>query len=232
VSERFYRQTSDSELAWRDGYGAGATRREDVMFDPDAPHALPLGIHPDDHRRGVGATADGYPAAGTYGRSAPAGGASSGRRWRRGSQLARDVMTRNPKGVRPTDTVQQVAQAMAEQDTGLVPVLDEQNTLLGVVTDRDIVCGLVARGVDLKTARAGEAMTDDVECVTERDTLADVLRVMSEHHVRRVPVVARGDRLVGVISMADIAREADVDAELQDAFDEIASERRFWSGLR
>ena len=75
-------------------------------------------------------------------------------------------------------------------------------------------------------------MTDDVECVTEQDSLHDVLRLMAEHQVRRVPVVARGDRLIGIVSMADIAREADVDEELQDTFEEISSERSFWSRLR
>jgi CBS domain-containing protein len=75
-------------------------------------------------------------------------------------------------------------------------------------------------------------MTDDVECVTEQDTLPDVLRLMSEHQIRRIPVVARGDRLVGIISMADIAREADVDEELQATFEDISSDRSFWSRLR
>jgi CBS domain-containing protein len=75
-------------------------------------------------------------------------------------------------------------------------------------------------------------MTDDLECVTERDPLSQVLRLMSEHQVRRVPVVARGDKLVGIIAMADIAREADYDEELQDTFEDISSEGSFWTRLR
>ena len=114
----------------------------------------------------------------------------------------------------------------------IVPIVDDGNRLLGVITDRDIACRLVARGVDVRTLKASDAMTDDVECVTEQDTLSDVLRIMSRHQVRRVPVVARGDRLVGIVSMGDIAREADVDDELQDTFEEISSDRGFWMRLR
>jgi len=155
-----------------------------------------------------------------------------GRRWRRGSARARDIMTRNPKTVRPTDTVQAVAQIMIDEDCGIVPVCDEDGRLLGVITDRDIVLRLVARGTDMREARARDVMTDDVECATEDESLCSVLRHMSNHQVRRIPVVARGDRLLGIIAMADLAREADVDEELQDTFEDISSERAFWSRLR
>jgi len=155
-----------------------------------------------------------------------------GRRWKRGGSRARDIMTRNPKTARPTDTVQAVAQIMVDEDCGIVPICDESGRLLGVITDRDIVCRLVARGVDMREARAKDVMTDDVECVTEDESLCSVLRLMSEHQVRRAPVVARGDRLVGIIAMADLAREADVDEELQDTFEDISSDGGFWSRLR
>lgn len=158
--------------------------------------------------------------------------ASNGRRrWRRTPQQACDIMTRNPKTVRPSDTLQQLAQLMVDEDTGIIPVVDG-GRLVGVVTDRDIVCRALASGADMKTAKASDVMTDDVECVTERDSLEDVLRIMGEHQIRRVAVVAKDDRLVGIISMADLAREADVDERLQDTFEEISSERGFWSRMR
>ncbi len=153
------------------------------------------------------------------------------RRWRRTPQQACDIMTRNPKTVRSGDTLQQIAQIMVDEDTGIIPVVDG-GKLVGVVTDRDIVCRALASGADMKTAKASDVMTDDVECVTERDSLDDVLRVMGEHQIRRVAVVAKDDRLVGIISMADLAREADVDERLQDTFEEISSERGFWSRMR
>lgn len=159
-------------------------------------------------------------------------GRMAGRRWRGGGMTARDVMTRNPRTARPNDMVHQIAQMMVDEDVGIVPITEGDGRLLGVVTDRDIVCRLVARGIDMKEARARDVMTDDLECVTEDEELHSVLRLMNEHQVRRIPVVARGDRLVGIIAIADIAREADVDEELQDTFEEISSERRFWSRMR
>ena len=153
------------------------------------------------------------------------------RRWRRSPQCARDVMTRSPKSVRPTDSIQQIAQLMVDEDTGIIPVV-ENGRLMGVVTDRDIVCRLVASGTDLKTAKASEVMTSEVECVTEGDSLQEVLQLMGQHQIRRVAVVAKDDRLVGIISMADLAREADVDESLQDAFEEISAERSFWTRMR
>jgi CBS domain-containing protein len=155
-----------------------------------------------------------------------------GRRWKRGQSRARDVMTKNPRAARPSDSVQQVSQIMVDEDCGIVPVVEQDGRLLGVITDRDIVCRLIARGIDMKEARARDVMTDEVECVTEDESLCSVLRLMSEHQVRRIPVVGRGDRLLGIIAMADLAREADVDEELQDTFEDISSERAFWSRLR
>lgn len=159
------------------------------------------------------------------------GGAQPRRQWRRSPQFARDVMTRNPRTVKTTDPVQQIAQIMIDEDTGIIPVVDD-GRLVGVVTDRDIVCRLVASGTDLKAAKAGDVMTAEVECVTEEDSLHEVLQVMGEHQIRRVAVVSKDDRLVGIISMADLAREADVDESLQDAFEEISAERSFWSKMR
>jgi len=162
----------------------------------------------------------------------PQPGTGNGRRrWRRTPQQACDVMTRNPKTVQPSDTLQQIAKLMVDEDTGIIPVVDG-GRLVGVVTDRDIVCRALARGVDMKTAKASDVMTDDVECVTENDALDEVLRIMGQQQIRRVAVVAKDDRLVGIVSMADLAREADVDEHLQDAFEEISSERGFWSRMR
>ncbi|MDB4930884.1 MAG: hypothetical protein JWM10_3368 [Myxococcaceae bacterium] len=160
-------------------------------------------------------------------------GTAEGRRrpWRQSPQVARDVMTRNPRTVKPSDGVQQIAQLMIDEDTGIIPVVDGAR-LVGVVTDRDIVCRLVAGGVDLKNAKASDVMTTEVECVTEEDSLQEVLEVMGDKQIRRVGVVGKDDRLVGIISMADLAREADVDRRLQETFEEISAQRSFWSKMR
>jgi CBS domain-containing protein len=80
-------------------------------------------------------------------------------------------------------------------------------------------------------ATARDVMTDDVEAVTPDEDLHDVVHLMGEHQVRRVPVVERGDRLVGIVSMADVATRADYDEDLQDALEEISARRSFWSRL-
>ena len=72
-------------------------------------------------------------------------------------------------------------------------------------------------------------MTDDVSAVTEDEPLTSVLDLMGRKQIRRVPVVDRNDRLLGIISMADIAHRADYDEDLQDAFERISSRRSFWS---
>ena len=77
--------------------------------------------------------------------------------------------------------------------------------------------------------RVEDVMTDDVSAVTEDEPLTSVLDLMGRKQIRRVPVVDRDDRLLGIISMADIANRADYDEDLQDAFERISSRRSFWS---
>jgi CBS domain-containing protein len=155
----------------------------------------------------------------------------AGRRWRSKRQRAGDIMTPRPRTVSPDATMQELAQVMVDENCGIVPVV-EDGRLVGVVTDRDIVCRLAAHHLDQRTARARDVMSDDLATVDERASLDDVLREMELHRVRRICVTAEDDRLLGIVAMADLAREADVDVELQDAFLEISSDRSFWQRLR
>ena len=140
-------------------------------------------------------------------------------------------MTSNPASVRPESSLQDVAKIMRDENTGIVPVCGDNGTLLGVVTDRDIVMRTLASDESPTNAVARDVMTDDVEAVTPDEELHDVVRLMGDRQVRRVPVVERGDRLVGIISMADVATRADYDEDLQDALEEISARRSFWSRL-
>ncbi len=151
-----------------------------------------------------------------------------GRRfWQREPLAARDVMTRNPKTVTRQSAVREAAIVMRDENCGAVPVVDGAGRLEGILTDRDIV----VRGLVDETGnrRVEDVMTDDVSAVTEDEPLTSVLDVMGRKQVRRVPVVDRNDRLLGIISMADIANRADYDEDLQDAFERISSRRSFWS---
>ena len=149
------------------------------------------------------------------------------RGWQREPLAARDVMTRNPRTVARGGTLRDAAVIMREENCGVVPVVDASGRLQGILTDRDIV----VRGIteDLRTSRVEEVMTDEVSAVTEDEPLTSVLDLMGRRQIRRVPVVDRNDRLLGIISMADIANRADYDEDLQDAFLRISSRRSFWS---
>ena len=151
-----------------------------------------------------------------------------GRRfWQREPLAARDVMTRMPKAVTRGSPLREAAVIMRDENCGVVPVVDSEGRLQGILTDRDIVVrGLVGETGQLSIE---EVMTDDVSAVTEDEPLTSVLDLMGRKQVRRVPVVDRNDRLLGIISMADIANRADYDEDLQDAFERISSRRSFWS---
>jgi CBS domain-containing protein len=152
-------------------------------------------------------------------------------RWKREPVLARDIMTSSPASVRPEAGLREIARIMRDENTGIVPVCDANGTLLGVVTDRDIVMRTLASEESPMEATARDVMTDDVEAVTPDENLHDVVHLMGEHQVRRVPVVERGDRLVGIVSMADVAPRADYDEDLLDALEEISARRSFWSRM-
>ncbi|MBI2392588.1 MAG: CBS domain-containing protein [Deltaproteobacteria bacterium] len=154
-----------------------------------------------------------------------------GRQWRSYRKRAADVMTVRPRTVGPDASLQDIARIMVTEDCGIVPVVEGER-LVGVVTDRDIVCRVVAHDLDQRRACAADVMSTDLATVPERAQLDEVLTEMEQHQVRRVCVVDEADRLHGVISMADIAREADVDEDLQDAFLEISADRSFWSRMR
>jgi len=152
-----------------------------------------------------------------------------GRRfWQREPLAARDVMTRNPRTVTRQSAHREAAAIMRDENCGVVPVVDSAGRLEGILTDRDIVVRGVAHDRALEL-RIEDVMTDDVSAVTEDEPLTSVLDLMGRRQVRRVPVVDRDDRLLGIISMADIANRADYDEDLQDAFERISSRRSFWS---
>jgi CBS domain-containing protein len=150
-------------------------------------------------------------------------------RWKREPLVARELMTRNVKSVRLDSSLRDVARIMKEEDCGIVPVVDERGRLRGLLTDRDLVIRTLAEGRPPDNLLARDIMTDDVEAVTPDEDIHSIIALMGRKQVRRVPVVERDDRLVGIIAMADIATRADYDDELQEALDRISARRSFWS---
>jgi CBS domain-containing protein len=115
-------------------------------------------------------------------------------------------MTREVSVVSPNDTIQQAAKIMAQIDAGILPVA-ENDRLVGMVTDRDIAVRGVGEGRDPVQCRVRDVMTSEVRYVYEDDSLEEAVDNMAELQVRRLPVISREKRLVGIISLADIARE-------------------------
>lgn len=121
------------------------------------------------------------------------------------SNLAKDLMTANPQCCNADTTLNEVAKLMVECDCGEIPVVDANKKLIGVVTDRDIVCRIVAKGQDPCGMTAQDAMTQPVISVKEDCSLDDIVATMEEHQVRRVPVVDASGCCCGIISQADVA---------------------------
>lgn len=150
-------------------------------------------------------------------------------RWQREPVLAAEIMTREVRAVRPDASLQEVAIIMRDENTGVVPVVSDSGRLQGLITDRDIVMRTLPAGNNPLALRVADVMTEDVEAVTPDESVREVVDLMGDRQIRRVPVVDADDRLVGIISIADVATRADFDEDLQDALEEISARRSFWS---
>ena len=134
-----------------------------------------------------------------------------------------DVMTRDPRSLRPTDTILLAAQAMEELNVGVIPVC-EGDQLVGMVTDRDIVVRGVAQGLDAGTATLADVMSNHVRTAREDDDLDDTLGTMGMNQIRRMPVVDEQSRLVGIVSLGDIAAKGpDGDVDVANSLGDISS---------
>ena len=115
-----------------------------------------------------------------------------------------EIITHDPEVIRPETALIEAAQKMKSLDIGMLPVCDGDR-LVGVITDRDITVRGVAQGYDPKTARVQEVMTPEVIYCFEDEDVKDVAKKMEEKQVRRLPVLNREKRLVGIVSLGDLA---------------------------
>jgi CBS domain-containing protein len=116
----------------------------------------------------------------------------------------REVMSKNVKMVSPADTIQKAAAIMSDNNIGVLPVC-EDDRLLGVLTDRDITVRAVARGKAPSACKVREVMSTGVKYVLEDEPSQAVARSMARLKIRRLPVVNHDDRLVGIVSLGDLA---------------------------
>lgn len=115
----------------------------------------------------------------------------------------RDVMTRDPEQVQAGNTVHDAVEIMRDLEVGIVPVVRE-GKLHGVITDRDVAIRVIADNANMREVTAGEVATPHPVTVTSGMDMEEAIRLMSEHQVRRLPVVEDG-RLVGILSLGDVS---------------------------
>jgi CBS domain-containing protein len=122
------------------------------------------------------------------------------------TKRVRDAMTEDPRSVGPSVSVVEAARLMRERDIGSLPITDDE-TLVGMITDRDITTRAVAEAADPELTSVGEVCSHDLISVEPDQDLDEALQLMARHQIRRLPVVENG-RLVGIVAQADIALRA------------------------
>jgi CBS domain-containing protein len=135
----------------------------------------------------------------------------------------RDAMTDDPRSIGPSASVVDAARLMRDEHIGSLPITDG-DTLVGMITDRDITTRAVAEAADLATTTVGEVYSQDLISVEPDKDLAEALGLMARHQVRRLPVVEDG-RLVGIVAQADIALILSDDEKKTGELVEAISER-------
>jgi len=122
------------------------------------------------------------------------------------SMQVSEVMSTNVKIASPDDTLQRIAQSMAELDAGVMPV-GANDRLIGMITDRDIVIRAVSRGLSPESTTVREVMSVEVHFCYADDDVDEVAQNMADWRVRRLPVLDLDKRLVGIVSLGDISRD-------------------------
>lgn len=140
------------------------------------------------------------------------------------TKKCRDIMTQDLVYSWPEDPVSKVAQLMKKQDIGPVLIVDNERarTLVGIVTDRDLALKVVAEGRDPKTTKVEEVMSRKLVTCHADDNVENALKAMAQYQLRRIPVVDDNNRLVGIISQADVATRVDEPEKTAEVVKEIS----------
>ncbi|MET4493170.1 CBS domain-containing protein [Bradyrhizobium sp. LA7.1] len=130
---------------------------------------------------------------------------------RRSSMKVKDVMHKGVDWVSPDTPITEIAKLMQGHDIGCIPIGDDDH-LIGMVTDRDIVCkGLASKNFNAARMTARDVMTEGIHCCREDDDLAKAVHHMETLKIRRLPVINKSRRMVGMISLGDVSQFASVD---------------------
>ena len=142
------------------------------------------------------------------------------------SKKSRDVMTKDVVVCTPENTVSDVARLMKTEDIGPVLIVDNEQsrTLVGIVTDRDVVLKVIADGKDPKTTRVGDVMSKKLVTARPDDDVETAMKSMAQYQLRRIPVVGPNMELMGIISQADVAVRVNAPEETAEVVKEISEE--------
>jgi CBS domain-containing protein len=135
--------------------------------------------------------------------------------------LVRHAMTESPKQLPESMTADNAAGIMANYDVGAVPVVSDDGSLLGLVTDRDLVVRVLANRMDPHTVRLGDVATKHTATATPDMSVSDARELMAEHRVRRLPVM-KGEELVGIISLGDVALASSSSRAVGETLEEVS----------
>ncbi|MBA1149394.1 CBS domain-containing protein [Ectothiorhodospiraceae bacterium WFHF3C12] len=131
-----------------------------------------------------------------------------------------EAMHRGVEWCGPDTTIPEIAKLFREKDIGAIPI-GENDKLIGMVTDRDIVCRGIAEGKDVTALVARDVMSDHIIYCRDEDEVADAVRHMEHMQVRRVPVINASNRMVGILTLGDVSHA--VPHELCGEFTEAVS---------
>ena len=140
-----------------------------------------------------------------------------------------EVMTQDPVYCLPNDSVAKAAELMRNEDIGSVPVIESEQTqtLVGIVTDRDLALTIVAEGRDAKSTPVEAVMTRKLVTCLADDDLQNALDAMTKHRLRRIPVVDHDNKIVGIIAQADVATRLDEPEKTGEMVKEISQDQPF-----
>jgi CBS domain-containing protein len=132
-----------------------------------------------------------------------------------------DITNTDVETLSPDATIEEAAQQMRDGDYGVLPVGDDEN-LIGIITDRDIAIRAVAEGKDVDTP-VSEVMSEGVVYANEDDSVEEAAQIMSDHQIRRLPVVDSDNKLVGIVSIGDFAVEVSDLGPVAEAMSKISA---------
>ena len=133
-----------------------------------------------------------------------------------------EVMTKGAECTRPDATLREAAARMKDLDVGSLPVCGDNDRLVGMITDRDVTVRSTAAGADPDTARVKDVMTPEIVYCFEDQDVAEAARLMKEKQIRRLVVLNRDKRLVGIVSLGDLAVETGNDKLAGDTLEKVS----------